>query len=208
MHPRKWVSASIALFFATFLFGCTPSPPSQSAIHAASAELSAVVIRAPRGWTPQAYTIPGDASSRGDCIAKAQQGLNPSGWLASRTVSWRNTPTISGPHKELGANLNVCLSRYASLAEARDVQNQLKNLVTVWEATPASTKPGSIVVPGVPGAVGSTINVVGAGLYDDVYLTKGNMVCWVDAICYGYKTYGLCSIALSTAQQLFHSLPT
>jgi hypothetical protein len=209
MIAPKFALAGTAITLACLLAGCSASSTVASRHLATQQEkdrLGAHVVSGPKGWTSQPPITRIAVNRVIDCTGS---GLGPSGWLASDVRAWRQSPTAPAPGTGLpDPSLQVCLSLYVTPTDATSVQSQNANQMNAAEhsrGSPPSSVPVPVTVPGVPGAVGSFLDISTAG-WENIYFARGNVVAWIYVVC-NPGGGPSCAIGIATAQQQYHKLP-
>ena len=146
------LAASAAL--SLLVSACTPTPSSGPSAHASrpsKAELAALVVQGPSGWTPQAF-LSGPSVKPRDCLARPGTATY-SGWLASATRSWRQNRTAPLPGFSAVPSIYVCLSLFSSPSAAENVVSQISSSYEAARHEPQPSSPTmSETVGGIPGA--------------------------------------------------------
>jgi hypothetical protein len=208
MSAPKFALAGTAITLACLLAGCSTSstvPSRHPATQQEKDRLGAHVVSDPKGWTSQAPITRIAVNSVIDCTGS---GLGPSGWLASEVRAWRQSPTAPAPGAEPDPSLQVCLSLYVTPTDATSVQSQNASQMHAAEhpqGSPPSSVPVPVTVPGVPGAVGSFLDISTAG-WESIFFACGNVVAWIYVLC-DPGGGPSCAIGISTAQRQYHKLP-
>jgi hypothetical protein len=174
--------------------------PVHRATQAQKERVAALVVSGPSGWTAsRLLTV-----TTGGCLSSARPG--DSGWLASAMLTWsqRRTPPADG--FQTGPGLEVCLSLYATKADATDVLRQVARQTAASEhpSVPPSSVPAPISLPGVPGAVASFLDWSTAG-QETITFARGTVVARVDVVC-ASEGGPSCAVGASTAGRQYRKL--
>jgi hypothetical protein len=208
MIAPKFALAGTAITLACLLPGCSTSSTVPSRHPATQQEqdgLGAHVVSGPKGWTSQAPITRIGVNGVIDCTGS---GLGPLGWSASEVRAWRQSPTAPPLGAEPDPSVQVCLSLYVTPTDATSAQNQNTNQMNAAEhpqGSPPSSVPVPVAVPGVPGAVGSFLDISTAG-WESIFFARGNVVAWIYVVC-NPGGGPSCAIGISTAQRQYHELP-
>jgi hypothetical protein len=195
---------ALALAVAILLASCVRPPSTMTPVHRATRaqkeEVAALVVSGPSGWrTSKLLTV-----TTGGCQSSARPG--DSGWLASAGQTWSQSPTPPADGFQTGPSLEVCLSLYATRADATDVLRYVARQTTASEhpSVPPSSVPVPISLPGVPGAVASFLDWSTAG-QESITFARGTVVASVDVVC-ASEGGPSCAVDASTARRQYRRL--
>lgn len=99
--------------------------------------------------------------------------------------SWRQNPSPPGPGATQGPSLDVCLDEFSTAVEAQWVLDQISAQLgkpVGPSYAPPSSVPSRIAVPGVPGAVASSLDLSTSG-QESIYFAKGRYIAYVVTLC-------------------------
>lgn len=137
------------------------------------AELAALVVHGPSGWTPQAF-LSGPGVNPRDCLTRPGWPTY-SGWLASETRSWRQNPTPPAPGFAAVSSIYVCLGLFWSPSAAKNVLSQIRSSYEAARHEPQPSSPtNSETLAGIPGDFVTWRNDPPG--QEDIWFAKGSVV--------------------------------
>lgn len=201
--------AGLAMTTGCLLAGCAATPTGAntkpSVLQAEKQALTAYVVGGPSGWSSRKSISP--TSGNEDCLT--QPGFRASGWRASDVKTWSRSPIAPTGGSQSIRTVQVCLSLFASRADAAVVQHYFAQQINASEH-PSGVPPSSVPVPveilHVPGAIGSFLDFSTAG-QEVIYFAKDNFVVRVLVMC-DAEGGTSCAAGETMAQQQFKRLPS
>jgi len=162
-----------------------------------------VTAAAPMGVrTPQAPprdVVPGKA-----CAG----GVPSPAPVATAIGSWRQDPSPPGAGITANPSLEVCLAAFSTADESQSVLRQISAQLGKSAGpsyAPPSSVPSHIIVPGVPGAVASFLDLSTSG-EESIYFARGTYLAYVVTICSGSGGVS-CGAGPAAARRQYDSLP-
>jgi hypothetical protein len=201
-HARRPMALAVAV--AILLASCVRPPSTMTPVHRATRaqkeKVAALVVSGPSGWTAsRLLTV-----TTGRCQSSARPG--DSGWLASAMQTWSQSPTPPADGFQTEPSLEVCLSLYATRADAADALRQVARQTAASEhpSVPPSSVPVAMSLSGMPGAVASFLDLstVGQG---SITFARGTVVASVDVVCTSHGGSS-CAIGANAARREYRKL--